>query len=159
MDKHTKVFTKDNICEGTTVKDEAALFVNKLIANGLTIDRMDIEDDKAVIEYHLDPIDVMGEPLKSFTQYIRDVISDPTDMSDVAEYHGIIDNDKYMKIWNRLHAILIEREKMYASGCMCSFEESKIGKQICQDIIKLMTDMENEELKELKGNDQYEDKK
>lgn len=150
MDKHAKIFTKDNICEGTTVKDEAALFVNKLMANGLTIDRMDIEDDKAVIEYHLDPIDVMGEPLKSFTRYIRNAISDP---SDIAEYHGIKDDDKYMKLWNRLHAILIEREKMYASGCMCSFEESKIGKQICHDIVELMTDMENGKLKESKGND------
>ena len=150
MDKHAKIFTKDNICEGTTVKDEAALFVNKLMANGLTIDRMDIEDDKAVIEYHLDPINVMGEPLKSFTQYIRDAISDP---SDISKYHGIKDDDKYMKLWNQLHAILIEREKMYASGCMCSFEESKIGKQICHDIVELMTDMENGELKESKGND------
>ena len=58
-----------------------------------------------------------------------------------------------MKLWNRLHAILIEREKMYASGCMCSFEESKIGKQICHDIVELMTDMENGKLKESKGND------
>ena len=52
-----KAFDKSNVCEGSTINAEAAAFINKLMKCGnVTIDDMNVTDEKVIIEYHINNI-------------------------------------------------------------------------------------------------------
>jgi hypothetical protein len=52
-----KVFDKSNVCEGSTINAEATAFINKLMTcDNVTIDDMNVTDEKVVIEYHINDI-------------------------------------------------------------------------------------------------------
>lgn len=57
MKHFIKVFTKDSVCECSNIKDAAAAFVNRVLAYGMILDDMTIDDDKIVIKYHTKEID------------------------------------------------------------------------------------------------------
>lgn len=48
---YVKIFSKDNICEGSNIKDEAAAFVNRILSYGMILDDMIVDNDKIVVKY------------------------------------------------------------------------------------------------------------